>query len=142
MLTAVIATWLALAAARVPTATPSDTEPVWTPIVEYDEVRVAMDTSRVVGRGPYTAWLRWSFHDRAASPAVWDAGVRASLDLFEVDCVRATARTLSSTAYAADGAVRADQSLDEPAAAWRPVVPGTLGAEVAERVCGVALRRV
>jgi hypothetical protein len=134
-----------LAAAAVtafaPSPLPSSSEePRWTAIVAYDEVRVEMDTTRVLGSGPYATWVRWHFLDRVSSPAAWDAGVRASLDLLEVDCVRGATRTLSSTAYAVDGTVNASHSVDEPAAAWRAVRPGTIGAELAARVCAVARR--
>ena len=120
---------------------PRADEPLWTPIVAYDEVRVEMDTARVVGRGPYTTWIRWQYLDRVSSPSAWDAGVRASVDLFEVDCDRQTARTLSSTAFTKEGKVDLSMSVDEPAAAWRRLRAGTIGAEVAERVCGVARQR-
>ena len=116
-------------------------EPRWTPIVSYDEVRIEMDTARVIGRGPYSAWLRWRYLDRAASPTAWDAGVRTSLDLIEVDCARAVARTLSSTAYGGDGAVNAAMSLDEPAAPWRASKAGTIVAGVLVAVCDAATRR-
>jgi hypothetical protein len=100
-----------------------------------------MDTARVIGRGPYTTWVRWRFLERAASPSAWDEGIRASLDLLEVDCERGASRTLSSTAFGGDGTVRPAMSVDEPAASWRALRPGTIGAEVAERVCGVATKR-
>ena len=73
--------------------------------------------------------------------STWDAGIRASLDLLEVDCERAVSRTLSSTAFDVDGAVNRAMSVDEPAAAWHALRAGTVGAEVAERVCGVAAKR-
>jgi hypothetical protein len=128
---------LLLAAAAALPLSPARTaeEPAWTPIVAYDEVRVEMDTARVVGRGPFTTWVRWHYLERAASPSAWDAGIRLSLDLLEVDCARGTARTLSSTAYAEDGTVNRAMSVDEPAAAWRALRAGTVGAEVAEKVC-------
>ena len=125
---------LVIVSAALPLARTAE-EPAWTPIVAYDEVRVEMDTARVVGRGPFTTWVRWHYLERAASPSAWDAGIRLSLDLFEVDCARGTARTLSSTAYAKDGSVNRAMSVDEPAAAWRALRAGTVGAEVAEKVC-------
>lgn len=113
-------------------------DPFWTPIVVHDEVRVEMDTTRVAGRGPYAAWLRWRFLDRASSPGAWDAGVRESIDLVEVDCARGATRTLSTTALTGDGSVNEALSADAPAAGWRTARAGTVGAEVTQRVCEVA----
>jgi hypothetical protein len=134
----ILAVVSASALAATPPA-PAD-EPRWTAIVAYDEVRVEMDTTRVIGSGPFTTWVRWHFLERVSSPAAWDAGVRASLDLLEVDCARGATRTLSSTAFASDGSVNPALSVDEPAAAWRVAATGTIGAEVAARVCAVARR--
>jgi hypothetical protein len=122
------------------TVSPAD-EPRWAPIVSYDEVRVEMDTARVIGRGPYSAWVRWHYLARESSPSAWDAGVRASVDLFEVDCERLVARTLSSTAFGGDGRANPAMSVDEPAAAWRALKAGTVGAEVALQVCEAGRRQ-
>jgi len=117
-----------------------DDAPAWAPIVAYDEVRVDADTARVSGSGPYTLWLRWSFLERASSPQAWDAGVRSSVDLVEVDCARQATRTFSSLAYRADGSAIAAASFDEPAAQWHVARPQSVAAEITEQVCGLARR--
>jgi hypothetical protein len=129
---------LSLAAAPPTPVTGAPDTPVWTPIVSYDEVRIDVDTTRVVGDGPYTLWLRWSFLERPSSPQSWDAGVRGSLDYVEVDCTRGATRTFSSIAYRADGTPVPTASFDEPAAEWRVARPGTIGAEITSQVCGLA----
>jgi hypothetical protein len=116
--------------------------PAWAPVISYDEVRVDVDTARVTGAGPYTLWLRWSFYDRASSPQSWDAGVRGSLDLVEVDCERGASRTFSSLAYRADGTPVPTASFDEPAATWRVARPESVGGMLTTRVCDLARTRV
>ena len=97
-----------------------------------------LDTTRLGGRGPYRAWVRWHFLDRASSPASWDAGVRTSLDHVEVDCARGATRTLSSSAFDVDGAFAPARSSDVPIAAWASPRAGTVGAEVVAAICEVA----
>lgn len=117
-----------------------DANPAWASVVAYDEVRVDVDTTRLAGTGPSTAWLRWTFLDRASSPEAWDRGVRTSIDLVEVDCERAAARTFSSLAYDAERAAVLSASFEEPAAAWRAARPETMAAHVVGGVCGLMRR--
>lgn len=110
---------------------------VWAPVLEDPAVVVELDTTRVAGsqEGPVTAWLRWRFAERVASPQAWDAGVRWTMDYLEVDCVGGRVRTFSSMAYGANGALVEDASYDNPMAPWRPVVAESLGEAVARSVC-------
>src|SRR5687768_1286460 len=103
---------LSLIAALALSASPIAEAPAWTNLVAFEEVRIDADTTRLAGAGPYTLWLRWSFLDRASSPQSWDAGVRGSVDLVEVDCERGAIRTFSSLAYRADGSPVASASVD------------------------------
>jgi hypothetical protein len=126
---------------RSPSPRVADDTPAWMPILAYEEVRVEADTAGVTGTGPHTLWLRWSFLERASSPTAWDAGVRASVDLVQIDCVRGAMRTFSSMAYGADGSAVAAASYDEPAAAWRTARPESIAGLVVEQVCGIARAR-
>lgn len=130
----------ALGATTLP-GTADDHAPTWAPIVAYDEVRVDADTTRMLGAGPYTVRLRWSFLERASSPTAWDAGVRGTMDLVEVDCDREVTRTFSSVAYGADGKPVPAASFDDPEAPWRAARIGTLGEDVTKQVCGLARAR-
>lgn len=135
----------ALALHAAPVATPVDSvgadAPAWAPIVAFDEVRVDVDTARMSGDGPQTLWMRWSFYDRASSPASWDAGARGSVDLVQVDCARGATRTFSSIAYKADGTAVPAASFDEPAATWRVSKPESIGGIVTEKVCGLVRQK-
>lgn len=129
---------LAFLAAAVLAATPATDRgdgTTWATVIADQAVVVELDTTRVVGAESRTAWLRWRFTERAASPNAWDAGVRWTMDYVEVDCAAAQTRTFSSMAYAADGALIADASYDNPVAPWRPVIAESLGEAVARSVC-------
>ncbi|MDF1501356.1 hypothetical protein [Roseisolibacter sp. H3M3-2] len=120
-----LAALLALAAAPPP-------DEGWRPLLSYDEVAVDLARSTVQGTGPYTVQVRWTFRDRAASPAAWDGGVRYAIDVMELDCRTAASRTWSTTAFAANGDVVRDHSADEQAPAW--------GRHPAESVGGLLVR--
>ena len=115
---------------------------VWAPVLEDPAVVVELDTTRVAGtrEGPVTAWLRWRFAERVASPQAWDAGVRWTMDYLEVDCVGGRVRTFSSMAYAANGALVEDASYDNPVAPWQVPLPDSVGEMVARSVCAAAPR--
>ena len=133
----------ALAALLLATPAPRVVETTdWTPVIAEQAVVVELDTTRVTGGGPYTAWLRWRFTERVASPGAWDAGVRWTMDYIEVDCEAGAerTRTFSSMAYAEDGALVEDASYDNPVAPWRRVVPESVGEMVARSVCAAAPR--
>ena len=114
----------------------------WAPVLEDPAVVVELDTTRVAGyqEGPVTAWLRWHFAERVASPQAWDEGVRTTLDYMEVDCVSGRVRTFSSMAYAASGDLVEAASYDNPVAPWHTPSPETVGAIVARSVCAAAPR--
>jgi hypothetical protein len=115
--------------------------PRWTSVAAYDEVRVDVDAAHLGGAGPVSAWVRWTFADRAASPTAWDLGVRSTVDVVEVDCAALASRTLGSAAYAADGAPVDAASFADESPAWRRHRAETLGGIVAAGVCRLAERR-
>ena len=112
--------------------------PAWAPIVAYDEVRVDADTARLVGAGPYTVRLRWSFLDRASSPQAWDAGARGSFDLTEIDCARSATRTFSSLAFRPDGSPVPAVSFEDATADWRVTRAETVAGMLTAQLCGMA----
>jgi hypothetical protein len=136
-----LAALAALLLAAMPAARRAET-PAWTPVLTDAAMVVELDTTRVTGGGPYTAWLRWRFTERVASPGAWDAGVRWTMDYVEVDCAagEARTRTFSSIAYTADGALIEDASYENPVAPWRRATPESVGEIVARSVCAAAPR--
>ena len=91
---------------------------MWRPVLAFDEVSVDLDASTVQGAGPYTVQLRWSFRERAASPQAWDAGVRYSIDVVEIDCRAHATRTWASSAFTQAGDAVADLSFTHASPAW------------------------
>lgn len=114
---------------------PRADESMWRPLVAYDEVRVELDASTVVGTGPYTVHLRWSFADRAASPQAWDAGVRYAIDVMEIDCRAGATRTWSSAAFTQSGDLVESASYDAESPTFARHRPETIGGQVAQRAC-------
>jgi hypothetical protein len=139
LLAAAIALLVAVPAPR-PAATLAGEEARWTTVVAYDEVTVEVDAEHVGGAGPVSAWLRWTFADRAAGPSAWDLGVRYSIDAVEVDCAAAASRTIASTAFAADGSSVAAASYADDGAAWRRHAAASVGGQIAAAVCRLAAR--
>jgi hypothetical protein len=126
---------LSLAAAR-----PVD-ESVWRPLLSFDEVAVHLDASTVEGNGPYTVQLRWSFAAREASPVAWDAGVRYSIDVVEIDCRAGATRTWGSTAFQSNGDLVPALSFEQPAPPWSRHAAESMGALLARRACAVLRAR-
>jgi hypothetical protein len=110
-------------------------------VLTYDEVAVHLDASTVEGTGPYTVQLRWSFAAREASPQAWDAGVRYSLDVVEIDCRAGATRTWSSTAFQANGDQVPSLSFEEAAPAWDRHRAESMGGLVARHACDVLRAR-
>ena len=131
-----------LAAALLAAPAPHGDATAWAPVLEDRAVVVELDTTRVAGagEGAVTAWLRWHFAERVASPQAWDSGVRWTLDYLQVDCVGGRVRTFSSMAYAANGALVEDASYDNPVAPWHVPAPDSVGEMVARSVCAAAPR--
>ena len=113
----------------------------WAPIVVCDEVRIELDTAALVPTSgaasiePVRARLRWSLLAPDVSPAAWAQGVRMTIDEVEVDCASASSRTLTSRAFAADGALVPGASLVTTEPAWRRGPPASVGALVVAAVC-------
>jgi hypothetical protein len=122
-------------------AAPDPDGPRWTTVAAYDEVRVEVDAAHLGGAGALSAWVRWTFSERAASPTAWDLGVRSTVDVVEIDCAAFASRTLGSAAYAAGGAPVDAASFADEGAAWRRHRAGTVGGIVAAAVCRLAGRR-
>ena len=134
-----LATVVAADSARAASPRPhTDGATPWTTVLAYDEVRVEVDTAHLGGAGPVSAWLRWTFADRAVSPAAWDAGVRSSVDAVEVDCAAGASRTLASTGFTAAGDSVLAASYADPDAAWRRHAAASMGGRVAAAVCRLA----
>ena len=102
-----------------------------------------MDLARtpVQGTGPYTVQLRWSFRDRAASPAAWDAGVRFAIDVTELDCRAGASRTWATTAFAANGDIVRDHSADQPAPRWERHPDESMGGLLVREGCAALSAR-
>ena len=122
------AAMLALAPASAP-------DWLWRPVLAFDEVSVDLDASTVQGAGPYTVQLRWSFHERAASPQAWDAGVRYSIDVVEIDCQANATRTWASSAFTKGGDVVPDLSFQHAAPAWSRHAAESIGGMLAREAC-------
>lgn len=131
-LTPIVAALLALAPG-LPSA-PAD-ESLWRPLLAFDEVTVELDARTVAGTGPYSVQLRWSFHERAASPQAWDAGVRYSIDVVEIDCRQGATRTWASSAYTRAGDVVQDLSFVHDAPAWSRHDAESVGGMLAREAC-------
>ena len=125
-----------LATAALFALTPAPAADVmWRSVLAFDEVTVDLDASTVQGAGPYTVQLRWSFHDRAASPQAWDAGVRYSIDVVEIDCQARATRTWASSAFTQGGDVVADLSFAHDAPAWSRHKAESIGGMLAREAC-------
>ena len=122
-------------AAAMLALTPAPADVMWRPVLAFDEVRVDLDASTVQGSGPYTVQLRWSFHERAASPQAWDAGVRYSIDVVEIDCAAHATRTWASSAFTKGGDVVADLSFQQAAPAWNRHAAESVGGMLAREAC-------
>jgi hypothetical protein len=122
-------------------ATEEHAPSTWTTLLAFDEVKIDMDTARVVGNGPVTAWLRWQLLDRAVSPKAFDAGVRASVDFVEVDCARHATRTLTSAAYSAAGEAMPAMSYENLIATWRTPPDESMGGYIVQSVCAYVGQR-
>ena len=127
-----LATAVALAFHPAPAPAP---DWMWRPVLAFDEVTVDLDASTVQGAGPYTVQLRWSFHERAASPQAWDAGVRYSIDVVEIDCQANATRTWASSAFTKGGDVVADLSFQHAAPAWSRHAAESIGGMLAREAC-------
>jgi hypothetical protein len=114
----------------------------WRPVLRFDEVAVHLDASTVEGDGPYTVQLRWSFAARDASPRAWDAGVRYSIDVVDIDCRAGATRTRGSTAFQANGDLVPTLSFEEVAPTWSRHAPESMGALLAREACTVLRARV
>ncbi len=123
---------LAIAASLALTPAP---DVMWRPVLAFDEVSVDLDASTVQGAGPYTVQLRWSFHERAASPQAWDAGVRYAIDVVEIDCAAHATRTWASSAFTKGGDVVADLSFQHAAPAWSRHAAESIGGMLAREAC-------
>jgi hypothetical protein len=114
----------------------------WHPLLAFDELAIEVDATRLrAADGPLTVWLRWRFADRAASPEAWDAGVRSSVDVVEVDCQRAATRTWSSTPYTAGGALVPALRVEAAAPAWQAHRAESVGGLLARELCALVARR-
>ena len=122
-----------LALTAVPPAPAGDW--MWRSVLAFDEVSVDLDANTVQGAGPYTVQLRWSFRERAASPQAWDAGVRYSIDVVEIDCRAHATRTWASSAYTQAGDVVADLSFTQAAPAWNRHRAESIGGLLARETC-------
>ncbi len=131
---------LSAAVLSLATASRAD-ESVWRPVLSFDEVAVHLDASTVEGAGPYTVQMRWSFAAREASPQAWDAGVRYSIDVVEIDCRAGATRTWASTAYQANGELVSSLSFEEPAPEWSRHRAESMGALLARQTCAVLRAR-
>lgn len=130
---------LAAAAVLALTAAPSVAAPatdwMWRPVLAFDEVSVDLDANTVQGAGPYTVQLRWSFRERAASPQAWDAGVRYSIDVVEIDCGAHATRTWASSAFTQAGDVVADLSFTQASPSWNRHRAESIGGMLAREAC-------
>lgn len=140
MIPVLAAALLSAVALSLATTSPAD-ESVWRPVLSFDEVAVHLDASTVEGAGPYTVQLRWSFAERAASPQAWDAGVRYSIDVVEIDCRAGATRTWASAAYQANGDAVPSLSFAETAPAWSRHQAESMGALLARQACAVLRAR-
>jgi hypothetical protein len=134
VLTPVAAALLALAPARTPAPAPAR-DWAWRPVLAFDEVAVDVDTLTVSGTGPYMVQLRWSFHERVASPQAWDAGVRYSIDVVEIDCRAGATRTWASSAFTRAGDAVQDLSYVHDAPEWSRHGAETIGGLLARAAC-------
>jgi hypothetical protein len=137
---AVLIALVAADSGRADRPTPTAGDAAWTTVLAFDEVRVEVDTAHLGGAGPVSAWARWTFASRAVSPVAWDAGVRRTVDAMEVDCAARAARTLASTAYAADGGPVEGGAMADADAAWRRPAPASVGGLLVAAVCRLAER--
>ena len=131
---------LSIAVLSQASASPSD-ESAWRPLLSYDEVAVHLGASTVKGTGPYTVQLRWTFAAREASPRAWDAGVRYSIDVVEIDCRAGATRTWASTAFRSNGDLVPTLSFEELAPSWSRHHAESMGALLARQVCAVLRAR-
>ena len=140
MVSVLAAALVSAAVLSLATASPPD-EAVWRPVLSYDEVAVHLDASTVEGAGPYTVQLRWSFAAREASPQAWDAGVRYSIDVVEIDCRAGATRTWASAAYQANGDLVPSLSFEASAPGWSRHEGESMGALLAQQACAVLRAR-
>jgi hypothetical protein len=123
-----------LALAPSPTPEPAG-DWAWRSVLAFDEVAVDVDTLTISGTGPYMMQLRWSFHERVASPQAWDAGVRYSIDVVEIDCRAGATRTWASSAYTRAGDVVQDLSYVHDAPEWSRHRAESVGGLLARAAC-------
>ena len=122
-------------APAMPAAPAPATDWMWRPVLAFDEVTVDLDANTVQGAGPFTVQLRWSFRERAASPQAWDAGVRYSIDVVEIDCQARATRTWASSAFTQGGDAVADLSFAHDAPAWSRHKAESIGGMLAREAC-------
>lgn len=113
---------------------------VWRPLLAYDEVTVEMERSSVYGDGPFTVQLRWTYRDRAVSPRAWDAGVRSSIDLVEIDCQAGASRTWITSAFAGDGRAVPEMSAEHERVEWERHAEESMGGLLVREGCALLSR--
>ncbi|MGZ8379422.1 MAG: surface-adhesin E family protein [Gemmatirosa sp.] len=136
MLLAVLTPAAVALLALAPSSSPAPARDwAWRPVLAFDEVAVDVDSLTVSGTGPYMVQLRWSFHERVASPQAWDAGVRYSIDVVEIDCRAGATRTWASSAYTRAGEVVQDLSYVHDAPQWSRHRAESIGGLLARSAC-------